>query len=368
MILPEYWLQNRILILGGAIILLIFYFYSALRNYKTLINLYKKTDTSSVKPPISVQIANYIFLQNKSSCFTLWLIQCCQSGLITLHYDKGGAPWSISQNSGAFKTSEQDKALLSQLFIRNNTISLDSSFSEPVSEVLEASNHLYDAVKEKNRSFMQRKMSSFLAWIILGGLFIELFFLSSLYSTPGLIVICFALTISTGFFIYSLIYLLQGLFNGKHILSLIMLMVPFLIMIGLHWGLTGINNGGFYFPTCFYPDVMISIALIIYLAPRVPKEPFLLQQIVAYQKYLQSESSVIEQELSWRIGLEVSPSVFGDHWIYKDQIPDWIKSNESDKQYLMEALHTSFPANINTSINGRVKVKHKSTIRHNKRL
>ena len=368
MILPEYWLQNRVLILGGIIILLIFYFYSALRNYKTLINLYKKTDISSVKPPISVQAANYVFLQNKSSCFTLWLIRCCQSGFITLHYEKGGAPWSISQNSGAVKASEQDKALLSQLFIRNNTLSLDSSFSDPVSEVLEASDHLYEAVKAKNRSFMQRNMGSFPAWIVLGGLFIESFFLSSLYSTPGLIVICIALTISTGVFIYSLTYLFQGFFNGQHIMSLIMLIVPFMIMVGVHWGLTGINNGGFYFATCFYPDVVMSIALIVYLAPRVPKEPFLLEQIVAYQKYLQSESSVIEQELSWRIGLEVFSSVFSSRWIYKGQIPDWIKSNESDKQYLIEALHTSFPASVNTSIYGSVEVKHKSTIRHNKRL
>lgn len=369
MVLPEYWLQNRFLLLGGSIILLIFYFLPVLRNYKTLINLYKKSSPSSLKPSISVKIANYIFLQNKSSCFTLWLIQCCQSGLMTLHYEKGGAPWSISRNPDALKVSEQDRALLNQLFERNQTISLEPSFSDPIPECQDVSNQLYKAIKTKNSSFMQRKMSSFPVWFLLVGLFAELFYLSPLYSTPGLFVIAFALAGTTAFLIYAIIYLLQGFFNGQYILSLIMLIVPIFIMGIAHWGLTGINNGGFYFSTCFYPDVVVSIALIVYLAPDLPKEPFLLQQIVAYQKYLQSESTVIEQELSWRIGLEVGLGTFSHQWTYKDQkIPNWIKTNETDIQYLIEALHSFFPANVNTAINGSVKVKHKSSIKHNNRL
>jgi len=364
MILPEYWLQNRFLLLGGIIILLIFYFLPVLRNYKALISLYKKSSPSSVKPPISVQTANYIFIQNKSSCFTLWLIQCCRSGLTTLHYEKGGAPWSIKRNSDAGKVSEQDRILLNQLFERNQTISLEPSFSKPIPECQDVSNQLYKAIKTKNSGFMRRKMSSFPAWVLLAGLFTELFYLSPVYSLPGLFVIAIALAGTTAFLIYAIIYLLQGFFNGQYILSLIMLMVPILIMGITHWGMTGISNGGFYFSTCFYPDVVVSIALIVYLAPDLPKEPFLLQQIVAYQKHLQSEATVIEQELSWRIGLEVDLGTFSHQWTYKDRkLPDWIKTNETDVQFLIEALHSSFPANVNTAINGSVKLRQKSTIR-----
>jgi hypothetical protein len=177
----DFWLENRMWILGCAITLLVFYFQSAWLNYKVLINSYQNTAIMSVKPPLSAQQANYIYLQNKVSSVSLWLIELCQAGAITLHYEKGVAPWSVSKNEKTSKISEFDRKLLTDLFGSNHHIRIKAIISEPVPEFQNLATQLYEQIKNNNQNFMLKKTGSFLAWLFLSILFIEIPFLNALY-------------------------------------------------------------------------------------------------------------------------------------------------------------------------------------------
>jgi hypothetical protein len=344
-----FWLQNRLLIITVIVLLLIFYYKSIFSSYKTIIDCYKNIDLTPQKPTLPIQQSNYMLLHDKSSSFAVWLIEMCQSGSLNLHFDKKKLCWSISKNPDKSNISTYNQQLLGALFITEQKIELDASLDNEITELKLVSNRLYKNLEQNNAALLKKKKSSLPGWIFLILLFMEIPFLSSINSTPGLTIISIALAISTGFLVYGFNYLLT-LFNGHYLKSAIFLIIPAFIVSIMHFSMSSINNGGFYFLICFYPNIVSAIALMVYLAPKLPKDMYLLQQIIGYKKYLKEEVVVTEQELNWRLALAVQVDDFELDWTYKDRKPAWLISNETNLRQLIYTLHLSFPESIKKCI------------------
>ena len=101
--------------------------------------------------------------------------------------------------------------------------------------------------------------------------------------------------------------------------------------------------------------MMAAIAAAVAGIPSLPKEPFLLSQIIGYLKHLEAmKTPFSEADLPWIIGLD---AVFIFSYLkinFKDnRKPDWLKNNEEDTPKLIQILHDTLVTDVNHAINGR---------------
>ena len=83
-----FWHENRMLILGALIILLILFYKSVWISYGKILKLYRGRYFPETKPPLTAPQAGYISSPHGISSFMAWLIQACQSGVLKIYYKK----------------------------------------------------------------------------------------------------------------------------------------------------------------------------------------------------------------------------------------------------------------------------------------
>ena len=267
--LPPFWLDNRMLIWGVVIVVLLLYYRSVWASYQLLVSNYKSTAMIAQKPSLSLQQTNYLYLQNKVSSVVVWLIQLCEAGVLTLHYQEGIKPWSISINRTKLASSEFDQQLLNDLFVSRDKLIIEDSFSDPNPVFRELSDHLYKKIESDCEFLVQKKTSSFPVWLVLACMFIEIPFVSALYTeVPGVIFIVLFLVIITGVVVaYFFIPQLQSFFSGHFAMVLLVSIIPLLVLAIPHWGLLGMGNSNYYFFIPFYPEIVVTIAVLVRFSP-----------------------------------------------------------------------------------------------------
>lgn len=362
--LPFFWVENRMLIWGIIISFLLLYYRSVWTSFQLLNSIYKNSATIAQKPTLSVQQANYLYLQDKVSSVAVWLIQLCEQGVLTLHHGKGTNPWSISKNTIRKVSSDFDQQLLNNLFQSKNKLPIKDSCSDPDPEFRKLSDCLFQKVALENSHLVKKKTSSFLLWLVLAAMLIEIPFVSAIYSnTPGLVFITLFLVVSTAFVIYFFISLFQEFYNGHFLMVCLIMFIPILIVGISHWGVLGIGgDSGYYFYISFYPEIVVAIAIFVRFSPLLPKDNHLLSHIIAYKNHLQqSQTAISESNISWAIGLQVHSGFYSEKLGYhENQLPIWIESKEEDVQKVMISLHSTFISSINSAVNGEHKSKHRS--------
>ena len=361
---PAYWLENRLFIMGVLCILLILLYQSKWSAYKQLIRIYKNSPIMSTKPPLSAQQASYIYLKNDALCVSVWLIELCQSGVLNLHYQKNLNLWTVSRNIGMLPASDFDKKLLTDLFKDNDVKKIDDVLYDPDPQFEHLSKTLINEIKSNTNHIMQTKTTSFFGWMILIVFLIELSFFNSLTpNNPGLMAIATMMSLSTAALIYTFCSHLPSFFTGNQGMPFVHVVMLLIITIAIHWGGLEIHHSVPYLSTYFYPDMVAAIAVAAAGMPSLPKEPFLLSQIIGYLKHLEAMKPPFrESDLAWIIGLD---AVFIFSYLkinFKDnRKPNWLKNNEEDVHKLIQILHGTLVTDVNHAINGRPR---KSSFSH----
>lgn len=351
-----YWLENRLFILGGICLLLILLYQSVWTAYKQLIHIYRNSPVMSTKPPLTAQQASYIYLKNDALCVSLWLIELCQSGVLSLDYNKDLTLWSVSRNVGMRPASDSDQKLLNNLFKNDDIKEIQDVLYDPDPQFEQLSKTLISEIKSNTEHLMKTTTSSFFSWMILVAFLIELAFFNNFYpGNPGLLAIGTMISISTAAVVYAFCSHLPSFFTGNQGMPFLIVGFLLIITIAIHWGGLDIYHSVPYLSTYFYPDMMAAIAAATAGIPSLPKEPFLLSQIIAYLKHLEAMKPPFrETDLPWIIGLD-AVFIFSNLKVNfkNNRKPDWLKNNEEDTQELIQILHETLVTDVNHAINGR---------------
>jgi hypothetical protein len=361
--LPPLWLENRMFAWGVTVVVLLWHYRSVWASYRSLFSAYKSRTSIAQKPALSLQQANYLYLQNRVPSLVVWLIQLCEAGVLTLHYKKGINPWSISRNSTEQPSPEFDRQLLNDLFLSKDKLVIKASISDPNPLFRKLSDHLYSNIESDNGFLAKERCTSLTAWLVLACMLIEVPFVSAFYTDiPALIVIVLCFVVATAVVVYTIMSQLQGFFSGHAMETLFALFIPLLVLAILHWGFLGMGSTQYYFFIPFYPEVVVAIAVLVRFAPVFPKDQFLLSHILAYRNHLQhSKTAITEADIPWTIGLQVNSGLFAQHWNYQaSRLPPWIDTEEEDVQKVMRDLHMSFGSSVSSAVYGKHKAKLRS--------
>ena len=357
--LPSYWQNNRMLLLGAFIFMLILYTIPTFRTFKKAIQLYKNSSGTETKPAVPVLQACYFYQQDKVSCMTTWLVDMCSKGMISLQYNISVDPserWAVHKEKD-HNIDYKDKEVIDILFRENNTVKMKAFIHDPDPNIERSAGDLYESVKEKYRLFFIEKQSTLPIWI---GLFLLIAELPFYMASTGedipmtLPITLFATAIFTlpvfAFSKYS-----QAFFNGPKIVAISVFIFSLLFFfIGL-WMLYTDRNDLFYWTTALYPSIAAGLLVLIYQAPLLQRDNRLLSQIIGYKKYLAADNYKIrEEDLPWVIALDVHSDIFDHSFQYENtHIPEWLQNNtKEENQVVMKALLHTFPAAVNEAVNG----------------
>jgi len=106
-----------------------------------------------------------------------------------------------------------------------------------------------------------------------------------------------------------------------------------------------------------YPGLMVTLIVIVYNSPLLPKNNFLLVQIIGYKKYMgRDDYQINEKDLPWTIGLDVHTDIIDNSFHYGgNEIPEWMQGSEDDVGSLMKILHQTIYQHVSEAINGKMK-------------
>jgi len=354
--LPLFWQENRMVLLGGLVIALLAYCKPTWNSYKNLIQIYRESGVNSRKPAISPLVASYIYNQGKVTCMTAWLVDLCCRRALSLRYRKKLHPWSLRRKRGS-KVDDTNKELLNILFRNSDIVQLKASFSDPDPDVKETAEKLYKATVENNNQVFHNRQSGLPGWILLFGLISEIPFYiasqsSNLVATLPVTLFSTAICVAP---VYVICAFLPQFFNGPRITAFAMLTLSLLFALFGQFLIFSSASTASYWSAAFFPNIAAAIITMVYQAPLLPKDNFLLPQIIDYQKHLAEDGYQIQEEdIPWTLGLGVHADIIERSFRYGGRsMPEWLlRSSEDDVQVLMKMLHQTFATDVNRAING----------------
>ncbi len=356
---PSFWQSNRMLILGGLVVALFFYYQSIWDAYKHLIRIYRDSVEISRKPAMSPLQASYHYQQDKTRCVLTWLIELCRQGALSLSYKKGVNPWSVRRVSVS-GLNKHDQTLVEILFQEDNRVHLKASFSEPNPHVIKAADKLYKNIESENSHYFLVKKSSRPTWFLFSALIVEALFCTVRQGPdiPAVIIVTLMAAGFLGLVAFFSIYMLPSLLNGPRGTAIIAITGASVIALFAHmilFGASGLKVP--YLTAAFYPSLVAVIGVLVKYSPLIPETSSSLSQIVGYKKYLgRNDHQVKEEDLPWTLGLGVHGDIMERSFHYAGQTaPEWIKSKEDDVQDLMKKLHQTLYRNVKEAIFGEIK-------------
>ncbi len=368
--LPQYWQDKRMMMIAGLLLLLLLYYKRTWCNYFKLSQIYRGSEPKVEKPPLSALQASYFFHQDKVRYLLTWLIDSCKRGLISLHYSKGPAPWSIELEADTH-SSQIDRQQLNAVFKKDAIVPLKAWMSDPDDKLQSLADDLYAEAKQKAEGQSQHRQSSLPAWLALAALIAEIpFYNASLAGeNPGILAIVVFASLLSAVPAYAFTYNFPLFFTESKTLALAMLIAACLFtLLGLWMIFSSSHFSGIYTAAALYPGLMISMILLIMKQPVLPENDLLLSQIIGYRKYLARDSySISEKDLPWTLAMGIHSDIGDKDFHYGGQeLPPWLKTKESDVQTVMKTLHLSLYRSINEAVHGRVEPKNRLSVGRNR--
>jgi hypothetical protein len=352
------WLEKRVLILSFILFLSIISYYSIWLSYVDLIQIYSQNASSAHKPPVNPLLACYIYSHHADKLLATWLIKYVLSGSLYLHYCKGVNAWSVSKNPAKLAANDFDQTLLDIMFQQTQQKIIKDKGREPDPQFSEIAKRLHKKIETDNRSLLKTKPSSIPVWIFVIIFLAELTSLNYFYpEQPGLVALGLLSALATGFFIYVLINQLAAFFNRNKLIAWLITGVAMLVAGIIFWGASGIYESFPWFSSFIYLQLITAMAVAITFLPPVPKDQQLLMQIIAYQKYLQQQSSMFQEEdLPWLIALDAAPTYSKVQLQFmQHDLPVWLKSQDTELNIIRQEIFISYPQSVNHAVNGRSK-------------
>lgn len=359
--LPAFWQENRMLFLAIPLVVAFIWYKSTWGSYRNLIHIYRDSPAVTNHPEISALQASYLFQQEQVSCLTTWLLEMCNKGAVSIRYDKGYTPWSLQKGFNE-NIDPQDKELLAILFRNNNTYVLRPPLSNPIQEVKEAAEALFDRTKEEYRSSFLAKQNRLPAWLLLFVLAAEIpFYVASqeanLVGTLPVTLFSTLICIAPA---YVFCRYLPTFVQGPKLIAIILMIFSVLFVLFAHSLMYSNPNKGAYLLTALYPNISAVLLTLLYMVPLVPKESTLLTQIVGYQKYLSSDGyPTQEEDLPWTLGLNIHADIIESSFRYGSTIlPAWLETeNDKNAQDVVKLLHQTFATHVNKAVYGEANDK-----------
>lgn len=361
--IPEqYWLEERLLVIRAIVLLLIAYYFTTWVSYKNLIKIYNSKSPLPTKPTLTVQQANYIYLQDKLTTLKVWILDCCQNNFLNLHYKKSINPWTLKRNPAKIPPYEFEQKLIDTLFADESEKNIRDNYSDPDQQFEQLANTLFRHTQTNNSHLMRTKSSSFFAWLILIILFIEIPFLNNFFpDVPAMIMLSLVMTASTALFIYGISYNLQSYFNNSRLIAYFITALFLFIAVIIHYFILKDLFNMSYFTVQFYLDIVVSIAILVAKCPLLPKDSYFLEQIIGYQNYLQNKQDGIdENELIWALALDADINLFKNY--NNNKYPGWLVSYDDRVKVVIPELQESLSTSLKNAIYGIRKQKsHRSS-------
>ena len=354
--LPSIWQKNRMFVWGCLVAVLFIYYTPTWQVYRSLIRTYRASHVIAKKPPLNLLQASYMYRQDKALTMVTWLIDLCSRGVLLLHFNKGVHPWSITQTEHSTKNIE-DQRLVDILFQDKKQINLKAVFHDPEPNVQDVAERLIKDLRKKNAHFFKTHKSSFPAWLLLSALIAEIPFYSASLNTIGPEILVTTIA-SVAFSAFPAYMLYKVLFSSSKYLVYILSAAALFFFLAIHFFLfTGMAIVKPYFPTAFYPDLMVVMIVFIYNAPLLPENSSLFSHLLGYKKYLSQSGYLIqERDLPWTLGLNIHAGLFESSFAYTERnLPNWLLGDGNDSNYIIKNLHQTFYQNVSESIYGRMK-------------
>jgi hypothetical protein len=357
---PDTWHEYRLLVWLALTALLLFIYRSVWASYRSLFRLHRDSALNPAKPPLSPLEAVYLYSQQPKLSFLVWLIEACQSGLLSLRYQKGTDPWSLQRTGTGAPQAALGRGMLATLFAKGDQLRLTAGLSGPNQAVAAASRQLFEHVENSASSLIRHRPSSLPGWLLLAATLAEMPLLhgpkSLLYMAPALAFVGF-----TALPLFGLTKVLPSFLKGSNLLLYSAGGVFLLIAGVVHWSLLTASFTGPYFTLYFFPVAAAVIGVLVQNSPVAPKDPYLMSQVVGYQRYLgQALAHVEEQDLAWSLGLEVDSELLGDGLRYHgERLPEWLVTEEDDVQSMIRRLHLELPAGVQRALYGPLESSHR---------
>lgn len=359
--LPAFWQENRMLFLAVPLVVAIIWYKSTWASYRNLIHIYRESPTVTNQPGISALQASYLFQQEQVSCLTTWILEMCIKGATSIRYDKGYAPWSLQKGLNE-NIEPQDKELLAILFRNNDSYVLRPPLSNPIQEVKETAETLFDRTKEKYRSSFQARQNRLPAWLLLIVLAAEIPFYAA--SQEANLVGTLPLTLFSTLICIAPAYVfcryLPTFVQGPKLIAIILMIFSLLFVLFANLLMYSNPNKGAYLLTALYQNISAVLLTFLYMVPLVPKESTLLTQVIGYQKHLSSDGyPTQEEDLPWTLGLNIHADIIDSSFRYgSTTLPTWLET-ESDEnaQAVVKLLHQTFATQVNKAVYGEASDK-----------
>jgi hypothetical protein len=357
--LPQIWQDYRILVIVGVFVLLLLFYKKVFLNYLRFSNILQGCEVLDVRPQTPLIQAAYYFQQDKVRCLLAWIMELCEQGGLTLHYVKGAFPWALGFD-GTAKISSIDRERIKALFVKGNSVMLKAWMKAPNSELQSLAYDLYDEVKKKGKGQRSSIKGSWLAWMILIALIVEIPFFSA--SLEGehvalLPVVVFA-TLLTAIPAYVFSYTYSLLFTESRVMGYFMMAVSFMFpLIGIAVMFSADRFSGLYLPAALFPGLALCCVILVIKQPVLPQDESVLAQIFGYRKYLAREGYRIgEEDLPWTISLGVHSDMIANEFSYAEQdFPFWLKTVDPDVPAVIKLLHQTLQRGLNEAVNGEMK-------------
>ena len=356
---PLYWQKYRLLVLGGALLLLALFYKPVWSSARSLIGVYRTSPATPDRPELSALQAGFLYLRSQSGSMAVWLIDRCRERAIALRSKKGAYyPWSISRGASSQALDEADEELVTILFKNDETLFLRPILSDSNPPVRDASAKLYHRLKVENEDYCQPRKSSLLAWAFFAALLAEIPSYNALdQNQPAMILralIC-AAAFAVPFYVFS--RQLPALFSGS-IGSWILIVASgaFALLVPL---IVFSSQGHHYLSIAVLPSLAAAMAVAVYRLPFALKDESLLPRIIGYKKALIQKSSPFgEEEIAWNLALGIHTDIADGSFSYAEaESPAWLSSPEEDVQHVMKSLHQTFNRSVTRAIYGEQKSK-----------
>lgn len=355
------WRQHRMLFLAIPLAACFLWYKSTWHSYRNLLRIYRDSPVVTKQPDISALQASYFLRQDQVSSLTTWLLEMCNRGAASLCYKKGITPWALQKRAGK-NINPQDKQLLDILFRNSDYIDLKAPLHDPVPEVKETAETLFNEIKEKYHSFFHTRQYSLPAWLLLFGLIGEIpFYLASLETN---MITTLPVTIFSTIVCVAPAYVfckyLPTYFKGSKLIAGIFMTLSILFVLFAHSLLYSSSSTAPYLATSLYPNITAILLTLLHMVPLLPKDSNLLLQIVGYQKYLARDGySTEEKDLPWTLGLGIHADIIDSSFRYgSTSIPAWLdNTTDKDLQEVMKLFHQTFATHVNKAVYGEMDEK-----------
>lgn len=360
---PAFWLEYRSVILAGLTIALVLYYLPVWRGFRETVRIYRDSMTTAEKPTASALEAGFLYQRNWAGCLAIWLLEMCRLGVLSLHYRKGARPWSVAKGRG-WDEHQPDNEIAGDLFKDEDSIPLRAVVSDPHPRIRAASLKILKKADSEYGSRLRPRRTIIPALVLFILLMAEIPFYVAGQSDeiPMLIVVVLFSALFSAFPTFAFCFAFPMFYNGPALVgwiafggATVITLFGYSILffdgyLDAHWG------------AAVCPALAIVIAVLVYNAPRPPKDASLLGRIVGYKKYLGSGGRLVqEDDLAWTIGLGVHTDIIDHSFHYQEgSTPDWLLVDESDRtgvQEVMRLLHQTFPRHVEEAVYGELKSK-----------